>query len=474
MKQLSMFEGEKNKKGVKNNNNIPKIETETYYSTWIIATEKRHIYSESHSCLACGRKCVERSGAFINEVKNGSGRSIKDIHLLCESCRKQVREQEEETYEEWCRRQVASREVVQELASPKVASLKDRVEAQSEGESSFESQGQRENSSDLEETISQAERLASGARKESTEKAYASDLRDFRAWCRSNDFTWLPATQLAVALYVSDRKDELSFSTLERRLAAISVVHKEEGYQNPARKDKGKLEKIWKGLAQEKGRSQDGAPPLFSRDLKKTIENLPRYQIGDDGPMGRLTLQSLRDRALLLVGWAGALRRSELVSLRTQDVEFRDEEGMTIHVQQSKNDQEGEGLIKGIPYRSTLKSCPVKALQKWLQAAENRLVGSFEGGIFRRFYRGESIAEDTITGQSVNDILRKHLEKAGLQAEKYSPHSLRAGFITEAIREGVPERRVKEHSGHDSWEAFNTYVKRAKIFQNNPVEKTGL
>ncbi len=278
------------------------------------------------------------------------------------------------------------------------------------------------------------------------------------------DREWMPATPETVGLYLGARADELSLATLERRLAAIASVHKEEGHSSPASVAEGPLRKIWKGLVREKTRRQDGAPPLLVEDLKSTVEHLPRYSASDDGPAGELTLTSMRDKALLLTGWAGALRRSELVALRAEDIQFIEGEGANVYVRRSKADQEGEGLVKGLPYGSSRETCPVTALRQWLQAAERQLGEPLEGDIFRRFYRGESVGEEAMTAQYVSRVLKRHAESAGLDPEEYSAHSLRAGFITQAIRAGKPERRVKEHSGHASWETFNRCARGGRDF----------
>jgi len=288
------------------------------------------------------------------------------------------------------------------------------------------------------------------------------------------DREWLPAEPKTIGLYLGARADELSLASLERRLAAIASLHKEEGYESPASVAEGPLRTIWKGIVREKTRQQDGAPPLMVEDLKSIIEHLPRYSSTDDGPTGELTLTSLRDRALLLVGWTGALRRSELVALTTTDVEFVEGEGVNIYIRKSKPDQEAEGLVKGLPYGSNKETCPVTALRQWLQAADGQVDGPFEGDIFRRFYRGESIGGSAMTAQYVSTVLKRHAESAGLDPDEYSAHSLRGGFITQAIRAGKPERRVKEHSGHASWETFNRYVEEAGTFQDNPAEDIGL
>lgn len=327
---------------------------------------------------------------------------------------------------------------------------------------------------ELQESLSRLEEFAAQSQAENTTKAYAADLEDFRHWCTRYGREWLPATPNTVGLYLGARAEELSLATLERRLAAIASVHKEEGYDSPASVAEGPLRKIWKGLVREKSRRQDGASPLLVEDLKSIIEHLPRYSASDGGPTGDLTLTALRDRALLLVGWTGALRRSELAALTTNDLEFVSGEGVNVYVRQSKTDQEAEGQVKGLPYGSRKETCPVTALRTWLQAAERSVEGRFEGDVFRRFYRGETVGESGITPQYVSTVLKRHAERAGLDPQAYSAHSLRAGFITQAIRAGKPERRVKEHSGHRSWETFNRYVEEAGTFQDNPAEDIGL
>jgi site-specific recombinase XerD len=327
---------------------------------------------------------------------------------------------------------------------------------------------------ELQESLGRLEDFAAQAQAENTIRAYAADLEDFRHWCKKMDREWLPAEPETIGLYLGARAEELSLATLERRLAAIASLHKEEGYESPASVAEGPLRTIWKGIVREKTRRQDGAPPLLVEDLKAIIGHLPRYSAEEDGPTGELTLASLRDRALLLVGWTGALRRSELVALTTADIQFIEGEGVNLHVRRSKADQEGEGTVKGLPYGQNKETCPVTALRQWLQAAERAVEGTFEGDIFRRFYRGESIGDSAMTAQYVSTVLKRHAEAAGLDPERYSAHSLRAGFITQAIRAGKSERRVKEHSGHQSWETFNRYVEEAGTFQDNPAEDIGL
>ena len=317
---------------------------------------------------------------------------------------------------------------------------------------------------ELEASLSRLEEYAAQSRTEATRRAYASDWEDFAAWCARYNQSAMPARPETVGLYIGSIADGLSLATLERRLAAIATLHKEAGHESPASVSQGPLRRIWKGLIREKSRHQDKAEPLMVADLRRIIEHLPRNRKTDE-----LTLSSLRDRAILLIGWAGALRRSEIVALNVSDAEFIADEGINIYIRSSKSDQEGEGLVKGIPYGSHAETCPVLALRTWLQKA-----AITEGPIFRRFFRGGTVGDKALTAQYVSVILKKHATRIGLTPEDFSAHSLRSGFITQAIRKGKSERRVKEHSGHKSWETFNGYVKRAGTFQSNPAKDVGL
>ena len=316
---------------------------------------------------------------------------------------------------------------------------------------------------ELEASLHRLETYAAQAWAENTIRAYESDWAHFETWCAKHDRTSLPARVETVGLYLGAIVDVYSLATLERRLATISSMHKEHGHESPASVSNGPLRKIWRGIVREKTRQQQKAEPLMVEDLRLIIRNLPR---DDDGTF---TIQSLRDRAILLIGWAGALRRSEIVGLTVDDLEFIPGEGVNLFIVQSKSDQEGEGLLKGIPYGEHPDTCPVTALRTWLQAADIDT-----GPVFRRFYRGGSIGKTALTAQYVSLLLKKHADRVGIDTDRLSAHSLRSGFITQAIRAGKPERRVKEHSGHKSWETFNGYVKKASTFQGNPVDGIGL
>lgn len=316
----------------------------------------------------------------------------------------------------------------------------------------------------LADSLERLARYAERSWADNTVRGYASDWRHFAAWCETYERDPLPASVETIGLYLGAIAPEFSLATIERRLSSVSAAHRERGLPNPCSVSEGPLMRIWRGIVRDKSRRQDKAEPLMASDLRMIVQNLPR-----EPETGDLTPASLRDRALLLIGWTGALRRSELVALTTDDVEFVSGEGLNLFVRQSKTDQEGVGLIKGVPYGDHVDTCPVTALRTWLQHA-----GIESGPLFRRFYRGGAIGKKALTAQYVSLILKKHAERVGLSADSFSAHSLRSGFITQAVRAGKPERRVKDHSGHASWETFNGYVKQAGTFEENPAKGIGL
>jgi integrase len=180
------------------------------------------------------------------------------------------------------------------------------------------------------------------------------------------------------------------------------------------------------------------------------------------------SLIGLRDRALILIGFAGAFRRSELVAVEMDDIEFN-REGLTITLLQSKTDQEGQGYKKGIPYGSHPDTCPVRSLQDWLQAAKIT-----KGPLFRRVNRYGQVGPAALTGKSVAVIVKKLAKAAGLDERKYSGHSLRAGLITTAANRGVDERSIMKQSGHKSLTVMRGYIQDATLFKNNAATHVGL
>jgi len=180
------------------------------------------------------------------------------------------------------------------------------------------------------------------------------------------------------------------------------------------------------------------------------------------------TKQGIRDTAILLLGFAGAFRRSELVALDIADVHLQ-EEGMLILISRSKTDQLGQGRWIGIPYGDHPLTCPVSALQRWLTMS-----GITDGAIFRGINRHGKLASARLSTRAVADIVKRAAEAAGLDPARYSGHSLRSGHCTTACRAGVPERVIMLQTGHRSERMLRRYLRRAEIFTENSAKSLGL
>ncbi|MEO0487388.1 MAG: site-specific integrase [Pseudomonadota bacterium] len=276
---------------------------------------------------------------------------------------------------------------------------------------------------------------------ENTRKAYRSDLAHFVDWGGL-----LPATADMVARYLAHHAEAFAPSSLARRMATLSKVHEANAWPNPCRCEI--VRATMRGIKRVKGTAQDQARPLLREDLFILMDAL-----GDDP-------RALRDRGLLLIGWAGGFRSSELVGLDLTDIE-EVREGLVLHLRRSKTDQTGQGRKIGIPLGRT-RHCPVAALSSWLC-----VLASEDGPIFRPVDRHGNVQPDRLRSDAVSTILRNRLANAGIIPEGYSGHSLRAGLATSAIKAGVPTYRVREQTGHASDLMLSRYVRDAGLFDCN-------
>lgn len=287
-----------------------------------------------------------------------------------------------------------------------------------------------------------------------TRKAYRADFSDFKAWCSRFRRQALPALPDTVAYYLAHESLRLKVSTLERRLATISEAHKAAGHESPTQHAQVRL--VWSGIKREKGTAQRHMKPALTRHLRAMVEKLPDSLVG------------CRDRALLLLGFAGAMRRSELVGLAIADLAFTDE-GLVIVIRKGKTDQTGEGRKIGIPFGTQPETCPVKAVQKWLD--ESRID---EGAVFRAVSRGGFIRDTALSDRVVANLVERTLTAAGKSSKRYAGHSLRAGLITQAAMAGVSERAIQEQSGHKSLLVLRRYIRDGSLFRENAAAKVGL
>jgi len=275
---------------------------------------------------------------------------------------------------------------------------------------------------------------------DSTRRAYRSDLRAFLVWGAS-----LPASPDTVTAYLVAQAPVLSPVTLSRRLVAIGQAHTLLGYANPCEADL--VTRTLRGIWRVHGRPPRQVQPALREDV---LSMLPHMK----GTRG------IRDRALILIGFAGAFRRSELVALQHEDVAFVSE-GLTITIRRSKTDQLGEGRKVAIPYARS-HACPVKALAAWLDHAH---IDS--GPLFRFVNKGGRIGTAALSAQTVAALVKEYASKTGLDAAKYSGHSLRAGLITSAAKAGVSSWKIREQTGHKSDTMLQRYIRDAQIFEGN-------
>jgi integrase len=274
-----------------------------------------------------------------------------------------------------------------------------------------------------------------------TRRAYRFDLQHFEGWGGR-----LPCDPQMVASYLAEHAHGLAVATLARRLAAITQAHEALGYDSPARSHL--VRATMRGIRRRFGARQREAKPLLRDDLFRVIDAM-----GD-------RIKDTRDRALLLVGFAGGLRRSEMVALGAADVETV-RQGLILHVRRSKADQEGAGRKIGIPFGRT-RLCPVSALEHWRAQS-----GAAEGAIFRSIDRHGRVAPERLSAEAVSIIVKERLAKAGFDPDGYSGHSLRAGLATSAAQAGVSSWRIRQQTGHASDAMLARYIRDGELFRDN-------
>lgn len=274
---------------------------------------------------------------------------------------------------------------------------------------------------------------------DNTRRAYRQDLADFQQWGGS-----VPCSPAVLAAYIADRATTLSPHTVTRRVVGISKAHTSMGQPDPAKNDL--VRAVLRGVRRSHGKPQRQAAPLLKQDIMALLP----YMHGTKG---------VRDRALILLGFAAALRRAELVALNYADLKFVPE-GLVLHVRRSKTDQAGEGRKIAVPWGRS--ACPVKAVRQWLEHA-----GITEGPIFRSISKGDRINSPRLTPQSVALIVKTYTKEAGMAAADFSGHSLRSGLVTSAAQAGIGVHKIMAQTGHRSVEMVNRYIRDASLFDNN-------
>ena len=291
-----------------------------------------------------------------------------------------------------------------------------------------------------------------------TLRAYKSDFKDFGAFCAKHGFNSMPTEPKVVSLYLTHISASSKISTLRRRLVSIGVVHKIKGHYLDT-KHPVIIENLM-GIKRKKGSIQIGKKPILINHLKSIINVIDAQKTEK--------IKKLRNRTLILIGFGGGFRRTELISIDYEDLDFV-EEGLKLTLRKSKTDQFGEGLVKGIPYFTNEKYCPVTSLKNWINLSKIKT-----GPIFRRFAKGSILTSNRLTDQSVVLIIKDCLKLAGIENKNFSGHSLRSGFATVAAEAGADERSIMAMTGHKTTQMVRRYIREANIFKNNALNKIKL
>lgn len=306
-----------------------------------------------------------------------------------------------------------------------------------------------------------ARAFASASRAPRTLDAYACQWRTFAAWCTSRGLVALPALPTTVAAYLVSRTDAgRKVASIALALSAVAAVHKTAGHVSPTVHPA--VTATWEGIRRTLGTAQRRAAPAAVDELRAMLEALPSAGLG-----------AVRDRALLLVGFAGAFRRSELEALDVADLSFR-AEGLVVSVRRSKTDQEGAGAEVAISAGEHAATCPVRALRSWLEGtAVAEGVSVAEGAVFRSVDRHGHVGE-RLDGAEVSRIVKRAAKRAGLDASRFSGHSLRAGLATTAAKLGRADRSIMRQGRWASRAMVDRYVRDASLFTDNASAGIGL
>lgn len=292
------------------------------------------------------------------------------------------------------------------------------------------------------------------SKSENTKRAYGSDWTQFVNWCTQNGFDSLPADPETVVYFLTYLGQSRKASTIKRKMAAISQRHETAGFRSPTKT--ALVKGVWDGLQRSIGIKEEGKNALWLDELRQLLTGISGNRLIDH-----------RDRALLVIGWAAALRRSELVALDVEQLAFT-RDGLVLDLVRSKTDQKGEGQQVALPYGSNPKTCPVRLLENWLSIS-----GITSGPIFRRIDRHGNML-GRLTAQSVRLIVRNHCEQVGLDPKRYGAHSLRSGFCSTAAKAGKTEHQIMQQTRHKRSDSLQRYIKKVHLFDDNAASGIGL
>ncbi|OXB94640.1 hypothetical protein B9L23_07135 [Parageobacillus galactosidasius] len=299
------------------------------------------------------------------------------------------------------------------------------------------------NNLSLQTSLEEVKNLIEQSKSDNTKKAYQTDWKHFEDWCLRNNVQSMPAKVETILLYLNELSKQYKYSTIRRKLSSISQAHEIKGALNPTRHYY--VLKLMQGIAKQKGTKQEAKKAIILDDIKKMIDVIDTTKL-----IGK------RDKALLLVGFALASRRSELVAVDLEDITFTSQ-GMDIAIKQKKTN---EVIMKSV-VRIDSEYCPVRALKDWIEAA-----GIKEGAIFRTIDRHGNI-KDRTKDKTVARVVKKYAELAGLNPNDYAGHSLRSGLATSAAQEGMNDTSIMKQTGHKTRSMVDRYVQEGNRYKNN-------
>jgi site-specific recombinase XerD len=316
------------------------------------------------------------------------------------------------------------------------------------------SSGETDLSTRLSELNEESRRFAEAARSENTIRAYEADWRHFAEWCATYDASPLPAGPPVVRLYLTFMaSDGYATSTISRRLSTIRQAHQMAGEEDPTIASE--VREVWRGIRRTLGTAPDQKAALLVDDIRAICRAMT------DAP------KDLRDRALILVGWVGAFRRSELVALDVQDISFENSFAL-VRLRSSKTDQESHGSLKKLTAGRSEQTCPVRALKNWLAHAN---IDS--GAVFRSVGRWGHVRDSRLSSRMVANIVKSRAASVGIDPSRVSGHSLRRGHVTEAARAGARKAVIQNQTGHASERMIEAYTEAADIIRDSSADFLG-
>lgn len=290
-----------------------------------------------------------------------------------------------------------------------------------------------------------------------TRRVYASDWRHYNDWALRAGFAPLPASPAAIAAYFASQAGLFALATMRRRLAAIARVHREAGHRFDSKDPL--IRNALRGIGRDHAKPQRQAAALTTAEVRQIVATC------DPDLAGR------RDRALILLGYAGAMRRSELVGVDVEHLKFH-ADALEILIPRSKGDKDADGERISIGHGKAAETCPVRALEGWLRQADIRY-----GPVFHRVTQHGTVEPGRLSAEAVRLILRKRAAMAGIQGtqlEPITPHGLRAGFVTQAYLAGARDEEIMDHTRHKDVTTMRRYVRRAKLTKGAATSKLGL